>query len=393
MKVCLVADVMSPIAQGWAANLFGLGHDVHVITLRPDPGVEWRGATIHRLRAQGTPVVSSRNPLASLALAHFPALVNSLRNTIALSTRKALVARCRHVLAEIRPDVVHALRIPFEGIIAADSCGELPLILSVWGNDFTLHTQTGAMHRATRVAVERADVLIADCAVDIERAHTFGLRPGTPTFVLPGGGGVDLSRPPRTMSAEALPTIINARGIRGYSRTKEFLHAVALLRNRGRRFQVVFVNALGNREVARMLNRLGLESIVEVTGLLSQEEMDQRLSSSQIAVSPTIHDGTPNSLLEAMAAGCFPVCGDLPSIREWIVDGRNGRLCNPMSPSSIADAVEWALDHPNETKRAAEENLALVAARASRASVRAAVKSLYPDAYVGRHAHSERSEA
>jgi hypothetical protein len=43
-------------------------------------------------------------------------------------------------------------------------------------------------------------------------------------------------------------------------------------------------------------------------------------------VSPAIHDGTPNSLLEGMACGCFPVAGDLESIREWITHGQNGLL-------------------------------------------------------------------
>jgi glycosyltransferase involved in cell wall biosynthesis len=47
---------------------------------------------------------------------------------------------------------------------------------------------------------------------------------------------------------------------------------------------------------------------------------------AQIVVSPSIHDGTPNSLLEAMACGCFPVAGDLESIREWITHGQNGLL-------------------------------------------------------------------
>lgn len=47
---------------------------------------------------------------------------------------------------------------------------------------------------------------------------------------------------------------------------------------------------------------------------------------SSVAVSPSLHDGTPNTLLEAMDCGCIIVTGDIESVREWINDGENGSL-------------------------------------------------------------------
>ncbi|HBE80849.1 MAG TPA: glycosyl transferase family 1, partial [Firmicutes bacterium] len=48
------------------------------------------------------------------------------------------------------------------------------------------------------------------------------------------------------------------------------------------------------------------------------------LAASHLMVSIPKSDGTPVSLLEAMAAGCLPVLADLPVYHDWITDGVNG---------------------------------------------------------------------
>ena len=41
------------------------------------------------------------------------------------------------VIDELQPDLVHAMRLPFEGFVAAAAVKTAPLIISIWGNDFT----------------------------------------------------------------------------------------------------------------------------------------------------------------------------------------------------------------------------------------------------------------
>jgi len=83
-----------------------------------------------------------------------------------------------------------------------------------------------------------------------------------------------------------------------------------------------------------------------------------------VVVSPTTHDGTPNSLLEALACGCFPVAGDLDSIREWITPGKNGLLVDATNPQALADAILRGLNEPGLRKEAAGINAAVIAERA-----------------------------
>jgi glycosyltransferase involved in cell wall biosynthesis len=98
---------------------------------------------------------------------------------------------------------------------------------------------------------------------------------------------------------------------------------------------------------------------------------------SQVAVSPSTHDGTPNTLLEAMACGCFPVAGDLESLREWITPGANGLLVAPGDPRALADAILLALEQPAFRQRARQHNLRLISERAEYTKVMHIAEEFY----------------
>jgi glycosyltransferase involved in cell wall biosynthesis len=98
---------------------------------------------------------------------------------------------------------------------------------------------------------------------------------------------------------------------------------------------------------------------------------------SQLYVSPSSHDGTPNSLLEAMACGCFPVVGDIESLREWITQGVNGLLVNPTSPQALAGGICRALDAVDLRQRAASYNLSLIEDRAAQGTTLPKIDAFY----------------
>ena len=72
---------------------------------------------------------------------------------------------------------------------------------------------------------------------------------------------------------------------------------------------------------------------------------------AQIVASPSIHDGTPNSLLEGIACGCFPIAGDLESIREWITPNENGLLFD--LPARVPSRTVLAIENKNLREKAA----------------------------------------
>ncbi|MGH2605636.1 MAG: glycosyltransferase family 4 protein, partial [Anaerolineales bacterium] len=231
------------------------------------------------------------------------------------------------------------------------------------------------------------------CRRDVRLAGQWGFAAGRPHVMLPTNGGISLAlfRPP-TGGAEDPPlppvlrdlamgtraeTAVNPRGFRGYVRNDTFFRAVARLAPDRPALRFLCPAMAGEREAERWRERLGIEQNVVLLPRLGPQEMAAVFRLAGISVSVSEHDGTPNSLLEAMACGAFPVCGNLESIRDWIEDGVNGLLVDAGDPVGLARAIGRALDDHGLRQRAAERNQELVTKRAERGMVFKEAEAFY----------------
>ena len=257
------------------------------------------------------------------------------------------------------------MRIPYEGMMAADAYNGTPLIVSTWGNDFTLHgPSTRLMSHYTRWTMQVADAIHADCRRDVRLAKEWGFEPGRPAFVAPGNGGIriDIFVPPTTPVEN--PVIINPRGFRPYVRNDVFFNAIPLVLEKQPNARFVFALMAGEPQAEQWITELGIGHAVELLPSMPHSNMAEAFRRAQIVASPSIHDGTPNSLLEGIACGCFPIAGDLESIREWITPNENGLLFDPTDPQSVAHAILTAIENKNLRQNAAGLNQEMIITRA-----------------------------
>ncbi len=209
-----------------------------------------------------------------------------------------------------------------------------------------------------------ADALHADCQRDIRLAREWGFGEEKPDLVAPGNGGVrtDIFYPPAKPVEE--PVIINPRGFRPYVCNEAFFKAIPLVLEKQPNARFVFALMAGEPQAAQWIQELNIGQAVELLPPLSHAKMAEVFRRAQIVASPSIHDGTPNTLLEGIACGCFPVAGDLESIREWITPDENGLLFDPTNPQSTAEAIITAIENKNLRNKAAGLNEDMIAARA-----------------------------
>ena len=66
---------------------------------------------------------------------------------------------------------------------------------------------------------------------------------------------------------------------------------------------------------------------------------------------PSLTDGCPNALLEAMSAGCAIVGSNADAIGEIIEDGVSGLLVNPGNAPELAAALRYLADKPELRKQ------------------------------------------
>ena len=404
MRICFVADARSPIAINWISYFIARRHDVNVISTYPCDQSLLNGAQVYQL-----PIAFSKfsrpghngKVQRQAGRRAFDRVLASLRG--GLSPRTALarfwvasfdverhVLQAGEIIGDISPDIVHAMRIPFEGVLAAKATpAGTPLVVSVWGNDFTLFANRYPhIASQTEQALLRADALHCDCNRDLTLARGFWrFSQHKPAAVLPGAGGVqlDVFQPNGARGAlrdklrigDNAPVVFNPRGFRAYVRNDMFIASIPEVLSRFPEAIFLCSGLKGNSRAERQVTRIGISENVRLLPVLPREEMAAFFCAADISVSPSLHDGTPNTLLEAMACGAFPVAGDIDSVREWIDDGINGLLCNATDPKSIAGAIIKALRDSEMRQRAARHTLELICARADYVQVMQQAEQFY----------------
>jgi len=125
---------------------------------------------------------------------------------------------------------------------------------------------------------------------------------------------------------------------------------------KGVRFLIQALTRLGGVHLAIAGDgpeRAALEALAERLGVagrvhwLGQRGDVQRLLLAfDLFVQPSLHEGLPNTVLEAMAAGLPVVATGVGGTPEAVVDGVTGLLVRPGDPEPLARAISRLLDDP-----------------------------------------------
>lgn len=386
MKLLIIADGRSPITRSWIDMLQPTGIEIILVSSYPCETVEnvLKQYTLPLAFAQfsgsqaGT---GSTKRKKNGLVARFRPLAQRIRHL--LGPWSIILKRRQYIkiLRAEKPDLVHAMRIPFEGMLASYTPVGISTILSTWGNDLTLHANSSQkMASMTRRALKRADVLIVDVQRDVSLAKKWGFDHRKTALVAPANGGLDvdeLLKGIKGIRQANPPQIINPRGMRSYVRNETFFNAIPLVLEKYPAVQFVCPSMNGQTEAEEWVQRLGLQKNVTLLPLLTPQQLRCEFAKSQISVSVTTHDGTPITLIEAMALGCLPICGDLESIREWITSGENGLLVDPGDPKALASNIIKGLDESDFRIQAALKNSQIIRGRIDTGSVRARIKNIY----------------
>jgi glycosyltransferase involved in cell wall biosynthesis len=412
MHIMLMADGRSPITRRWIRSLKEVGHELTLVSSFPCTPVEGierffvlpvafsglAGSQVSGAKArdiaEGKAGTATGNLLKQM-VRRYRSILQSGRAFLGPFTLPFYENAIGDLVSQHQPDLVHALRVPYEGMLASFTPPEVPMVASIWGNDLTLHAPSSPlMGHFTRRTLNRADGLITDVYRDIRLSRQWGFREHCPILVALTSGGIDLTEMERVKSQtdEAInamlpvdvPLVVNPRGLRpGYVRNDIFFRAIPLLLERWTNVCFVCPSMHGQYEAEKWVRQLRIEEHVKLLPYLSQTQLWSIFRRSQVSVSLTTHDGTPNTLLEAMALGCFPVVGDIESLREWIVPGVNGLLIESDNPQALADALLLALRRDELRSTAAQVNHHLVHERAELRMLQSQLNLFYRRVIVG----------
>ena len=139
---------------------------------------------------------------------------------------------------------------------------------------------------------------------------------------------------------EGQPTAIVVARMDALKGHATLLRALALLRETGSRLTTLFVGDGDERpDLERLARESGLDA-AHIRFLGFRQDVTDLLAASDLFVLPSLSEGLPLSILEAMSQGLPIVASNVGGIPELVENGRQGVLVPPGDARILADALQ-----------------------------------------------------
>jgi glycosyltransferase involved in cell wall biosynthesis len=175
------------------------------------------------------------------------------------------------------------------------------------------------------------------------------LAPGV-TSVVVNGSGVEVDR----FSVQPLPAsgphfLLIAR-LLGDKGVREYAAAARLVRARHPQARFALVGWIDENPDAITQTELDAWVADGVLGYLGRlADVRPAIAACSVYVLPSYHEGTPRTVLEAMAIGRAVITTDAPGCRETVADGENGFLVPVKDATALAGAMFKFIEQPELT--------------------------------------------
>ena len=281
------------------------------------------------------------------------------------------------IILEIQPDVIHSFEMQSCSYPILKTMQKYPNIkwlYSCWGSDLYYYQQFSAHLKKIKRVLQRVDFLHTDCNRDFILAKKIGFI-GKHVGVIPGGTGYKLAELEKyKLPVEERKIIL----VKGYE--NEFgrgLNIIKALQQLKLDYEIVVFGSHINVINYIIANKLEFK-VFDRHGL-SHQELMELMGKSLLYIGNSISDGIPNTLLEALVMGAFPIQSNPGGATAEIVEnGMNSFLIeNPESIMDIQNIILKFLSSPQLVKDAVKINCKLAQERLDYETNRVKVISIY----------------
>jgi glycosyltransferase involved in cell wall biosynthesis len=274
-------------------------------------------------------------------------------------------------------DAVHAYFLPQAGFVAtyAGNYLNIPSIVSARGNDLERAIFDPSRVGHILYALQHANAVTTNANELAEKARA--LMPGLEVTVIPNGVDTEQFQPlPRSNALAASLNLIGEQKIEESSRVIGFagelrekkglrplLSAYAQVHQKNPTSLLIVgdVRAGEDKQIFEELKASNPAPRIVVTGFVSPNDLPAYYSLMDVFVQPSLRDGLPNALLEAMACEKAVIATPVGGILDVIKDCENGMLVSPNDASQLANAINELLT---------DENLRLKLGKGARQTIR-----------------------
>lgn len=353
MKILMVS-IFSPHFFNWTEQLKDSGHEIYWLDIFDSKTKVEKLHFVHQISGWRYKVDFPGRYVVKKIMPWLNKLINRINE-------KKIIDVFEQKLKEIRPDVVHSFVMylgaaPFLNLMKEHP--EIKWIYSSWGSDLYYYRHLEKEAKGIKQTLPFIDYLFTDCKRDRNIAVENGFD-GDFLGVFPGGGGFDFSKLDpfiQEFGERKVILIKGYQGLHGKSITvlQSILQILKILGN----YKIVVFGA--DKEVIDFVDRSDLIKFpnFECLARIDHLKVLELMGSSIMYIGNSTSDGMPNTLLEAIVMGAFPIQSNPGGVTEEIIENRkNGLLINdPEDPASIASMIKYALNDKNLLRTGIEYN-------------------------------------
>lgn len=322
-KLCLLANAASPHTQKWAVELSRRGWAVELISFLP---AEIPNVPVH--------VVPK-------------ALGGKIDFILRISWVESKVR-------ELRPDLVHAHYATSFGFLGALS-GEHPFILSAWGSDIFSFPRKSMFHRyLLQWILGKADFLCSTSSVMAEEMRIY-LEDKKGIEVIPFGVDVELFSPPQNEEPMTPGKVVFgvAKYLQPVYGLDLLLKAFALIEEKEPGRALLRIAGAGPElwKLQTLAGKLKISDKVEWVGAIPNSEVAEFYRNLDVVVVPSRKESFGVTAVEGSACERPIIASRVGGLPEVVIDQVTGLMVDPESVDSLACAMEYLIDHPEERRR------------------------------------------
>ncbi len=255
------------------------------------------------------------------------------------------------IIKEIQPDFVHSLEMQSQTYPLLKVRENLEFVWGYfcWGSDLFLYRNDSYHKSKIQKVLSKLDYVFTDNSRDVSLATSNGFT-GTSFANLPGGGGYEVEDLQMYSQPLELRNLILIKGYDHWvGKSMQVLAALELIVDTIEDYKIYVYSA--HDHVVEKIKELNAAHDLDIQYSSRHQEilhddLLKKFGKALIAVGNSVSDGIPNTLLEAIVLGAFPIQSNPGGVTEdYIEEGTNGFLIqDPMNPEEIASKIKAALN-------------------------------------------------
>lgn len=294
----------------------------------------------------------------------------------------------QRIINEWQPDVIHILGLEPSGEFFYQTYQQFPLRKTRWvlqlrgGSDLVFNRVIPESIARVQPILQSCDQILTDNKQNVQYLRELNVRDDQISSLIPvpGTGGVDVEHLTSLRSVKAARSreLVFPKGYElPWSKCLPVFEALQLCWDDITPCKVHILNVSPEIQTWFYTLPLSIRENCILHNRIPREEFFALLANARVLLIPSLVDGVPNSLYEAMALGVLPIVSPLETICSVVREESNVLLARNLYPHEIASALTRAMIDDALVNRVAENNLELVKKVADRTVIRERVLEFY----------------